>query len=108
MRPGNGASDGAQTRIGFAAPGEALVEHEHLMRFAVPLSEEFRASAEPASLGLRSRAVRVVGFPQELQRLGVKAAERLRLNSIGHGADEELAAPMARRITAPQSAPLLS
>ena len=49
----------------------------------------------------------LVGFAQELQRLGVEAAERLRLNSIGHGADEELAASMARRFGAPHSAPLL-
>ena len=108
MRPGDGAGDRTQARVSFAAPGKALVEHEHLVHFAVPFPEELRPFAEPASSGLWSHAVRPVRLPQKLERLGVEAAEGLRLNSIGYGADEEFATRLARRIGPPQRAPLLS
>jgi hypothetical protein len=73
----------------------------------VPFSKQLRSFAETGCPCLRSRAVGLVGLPQKPQRPGVEAAKRLRLNSIGDGADEELAASMARRFFAPESAPLL-
>ena len=38
MRPGDGAGDRAQARVGFAAPGKAFVEHKHFMGFAMPFA----------------------------------------------------------------------
>ena len=40
MRSGDATGDHTEAPVGFAMPGEALVEHEHLVRFAVPLPEE--------------------------------------------------------------------
>ena len=108
VRASDGAGDGAQARIGLAAPGEALLENEYLMGFAVPFPEELRAFAQPGPLGLRSGAVRPIGLAQELQCLGIEAAEGLHLNPIGHGADEEFAARLSGWLGSPESPPLLA
>ena len=107
MCPGDSAGDRTEALVGFAAPSETLVEHEYLVGFAMPFSKQLRALAEPGCPWHRSRAVGLVGFPQKLYRLGVEAAKRLCRNSIGNSPDKELTASMARRFTAPQTAPLL-
>jgi hypothetical protein len=107
MCPSDGAGDGAQAWVGFAAPGKSLVEDEHLVGFAVPLPEELRTFAKATSLGLRSGPICAIGFSQEAQRLGVEAAEGLRLDRISSGADEELTASMAWRLGTPKGTPLL-
>ena len=43
---GDGASDSGEAWIGFAAPGEAFLENDHLVRIAVPFTEELRALAQ--------------------------------------------------------------
>ena len=75
-----------------------------------------RLKPDMFSVSIKVRFVPIAGkdVPHPSARLalrrscsvGVKAAERLCLNSVGHGADQELAASVARRIGAPQSAPL--
>src|SRR5690348_11857647 len=71
MRPGDGAGDGAKARIGLSTPGEALIQHEHLVDLAVPFAEELRAFAEPGSPRLGSSVGRTIGFLQKPERLGV-------------------------------------
>jgi len=56
--------DGAEACVGFAAPREALFEHEHLMQFPVPFAEELRALGEPGRSGFRWFAVRLTRLLQ--------------------------------------------
>jgi hypothetical protein len=75
----------------------------HAMRMGEDLPpEEPRALTESPSPGLGLRALRAVGFAQDLRCLGVEPAKRLRLNSIGQGADEKLSACVTSQITTPQ------
>ncbi len=93
-------------KVRFLVANDAAGEGVNLQRGA-HLMVNYDLPWNPNRLEQRFGRIHRIGQTEVCQRLGVKAAEGPQLDAIGHGADEELAAGMARSFGAPDRAPVI-
>ena len=111
VRARDGLRDYGQRAVAGAVPLKAVLKHEHAVRLALPDPDQpgagFHARGdegglEPALSGRNRNLSQLALGP------GRQAAERLHLELIGDGADQEVSPERARRRVAVESLPALA
>src|ERR1700730_6864606 len=108
---GNRSRDGGKRAVARALPGEAVIEHQHLMNATVPLAHQpgsrlqFPASSYPGRTGLLQV---LCNLPESPLRLQTQAAESEFLHAICNSSHQQLAAEVWRRHCFVETAPPLT
>src|SRR5271157_5339212 len=108
---GDGSRDGGKRAVARALPGEAVIEHQHLINATVPLAHQpgsrlhFPASSYPGRTGLLQV---LCNLPEAALRLRTEAAESKFLHAICNSSHQQLAAQVWRGHCAVEPAPPLT